>query len=199
MPKLKRYMDDLQRLAREGNVKLDIADVTPRELAEQVVSELAGNPKWRTVEFSASGEAREIVVDANLVKRAIYNLCSNGADACASLGKGGSVVVEVKDADVGDVLEISVRDTGGGMAAQKLQHLLEGDFTSTKRSTGVGLGFGVARHVAHAHGGKIEGKSAVGDGSVFTLVLPRQAPQDGREERKEAGARELARAAPLQA
>ena len=47
------------------------------------------------------------------------------------------------------------------------------DFKSTKRASGVGLGLGVAMHVATAHGGSISAESSAGQGSVFRLELPR--------------------------
>jgi signal transduction histidine kinase len=172
LPRLKRYMDDLQRIAHEGEVQLELDELNARELADDLVADLASSPKWGGVEFSAEGMARPVHADRNLVRRAVYNLAANAADACVGGGPGGAVRIEVADSVDGLAVEFRVRDSGGGIEEQALARLLSGDFHSTKRTTGVGLGFGVARHVALAHGGSIEAESEVGAGSVFTLRLP---------------------------
>lgn len=172
LPKLQRFVDDLRRIAQEGNVDLRYGQVDPRALVDELVADLSANPKWGGVEFSAEGSARALMADENLIRRAVYNLAANAADACVGSGPGGKVWLAVEDhGDAG--VDITVRDTGGGIEARKLADLLVGDFRSTKRSSGVGLGFGVARHVAQAHGGEITAESEVGVGSAFTLHLPR--------------------------
>jgi signal transduction histidine kinase len=118
------------------------------------------------------------VADRDLVRRALYNLCANAADACAGKGADGNVRIEVADTDAAGWVEFRIADNGPGIAAERLAKLLEGDFSSTKRSTGVGLGFGVALHVAEAHGGKITAVSEVGVGSTFVVRLPPLPRQD---------------------
>jgi signal transduction histidine kinase len=49
------------------------------------------------------------------------------------------------------------------------------DFRSTKRNSGVGLGLGVARHVATSHGGSITAESIEGEGTTFRITIPRHA------------------------
>ncbi len=174
LPKLKRYVDDLQRIAQEGKVRLELSEIAPRDLVDELVDDLRGIQKWSSVEFAADGTASMVVADANLVRRALYNLAANAADACTQQGPGGRVELHVRDAEGEEGwVEFSVRDNGGGIAPETLEQLLEGDFKSTKRSSGVGLGFGVARHVAQAHGGEIRAESEVGAGSTFCLRVAR--------------------------
>jgi signal transduction histidine kinase len=178
LPRLKRYMDDLQRIAHEGNVELVPTEIVPRELTDELAADLRSSPKWGGVEFAARGGARPFVADRDLVRRALYNLCANAADACAGKGADGNVRIEVADTDAAGWVEFRIADNGPGIAAERLAKLLEGDFSSTKRSTGVGLGFGVALHVAEAHGGKITAVSEVGVGSTFVVRLPPLPRQD---------------------
>jgi two-component system sensor histidine kinase BaeS len=136
--------------------------------------------------------------DEDLVARAVGNLVSNAADA--SVGKAGAAVsISVADDPDGKFVSFSVQDTGPGIAESRLAEILVGDFKSDKRHSGVGLGLGVARHVAAAHGGVLAAQSVVGKGSVFSLRLarkqltdgpletttPRQAKGDGDERRAE--------------
>jgi signal transduction histidine kinase len=173
LPRLKRYMDDLHRLARQGEMRLDLEPVEPRSIADHVVACLCDNPKWAGVEFAAGGGAGTIEADPQLVQRAITNLAANGADACVGR-RGGRVLIEVEGGD--ERVAFRVSDTGEGIPSDRVKGLFHADFTSTKRTSGVGLGLGVVRQVVESHGGAIEVESELGKGSTFTMWLPRTPP-----------------------
>ena len=173
LPRLKRFVDDLHRLARSGKIALDAVSVRPAELASSVCGELREAARWQGVEFEVRGSAEPIMLDRDLVRRAVLNLAGNGADACLQKGLGHRVVLEVAEADEVDVVEFRVIDTGVGMSSERLAALETGDFQSSKRSNGVGLGLGVVRQVAATHGGRLSVDSTVGVGSTFTLHFPR--------------------------
>jgi signal transduction histidine kinase len=179
VPRLKRFIDDLHRLAHKGNLGLEYERVDPRALLDEIRAELAGAPKWYGVSFEIRGLAGPAVLDRGLVRRAIVNLAGNAAEACLELGPGGTVTLELAGDD--DVLEIRVTDTGVGMPPERIAALEHSDFQSTKRTTGVGLGLGVVRQVLAAHGGSLTIASSVGAGSVFTIKLPRAARPRQRE------------------
>jgi signal transduction histidine kinase len=114
-----------------------------------------------------------ITLDTGLAYRAVLNLAGNAADACLAKGPGNQVTLEVTDSDDKQWVEFRVMDTGIGISFEHLEVLEGGDFNSTKRSTGVGLGLGVVRQVATSHQGELIMESNVGLGSTFTLRLPR--------------------------
>jgi len=177
LPQLKDYMDDLRHLAQAGELDLRRQFTDPVELVERVVAELKGNPKWGRIEFSAAGTAsHEVFWDRRLIRRALLNLAVNAAEAILSESSHGNVKVELSDADDDDAVQLEVCDTGPGIPPERLPTLLEADFISSKRSSGIGLGLGVVRQVVHAHAGKIEVVSDEGQGTVFTLTLPRDEP-----------------------
>jgi signal transduction histidine kinase len=173
LPRLKRFVDDLHRLAHKGNLGLEYERVDPRRLLDDVCVELTSAPKWYGVSFEVRGEAGPAVLDRGLVRRAIVNLAGNAAEACLEIGPGGAVTIELGEA--GDMLEIRVADTGVGLTRERVAALENSDFQSTKRTTGVGLGLGVVRQVLAAHDGSLAIASTVGVGSVFTMRLPRAA------------------------
>lgn len=176
LPKLHRYVRDLRRLAHDGSVPLELTSVDPRALADRVARDAATSPKWQGVDFTAEGHASRIWVDESLVVRAVSNLAGNAADACVMRRPAiGKVTIRVFDDPDGGALNIDVADTGVGMPPDRLAELMIHDFRSTKRNSGVGLGLGVARHVATSHGGVITATSKEGEGSVFRLKIPRQA------------------------
>lgn len=175
LPRLKRFVDDLQRLAQRGNLGLEYESLDPRALLDDVRAELERAPKWRGVSFATRGNAAPATLDRNLVRRAVINLAGNAADACLERGLGHAVTLEVADDD--EMLEIRVCDTGVGISAERLDILRQGDFQSTKRANGVGLGLGVVRQVVATHGGRLLMSSQVGAGSNFALRLPRRSPR----------------------
>lgn len=174
LKRLDRYVVDLQRLAHDGQIPLELRRVDPRALIDQVVADAAANLKWSGVAFVAQGQAAPIFLDESLVARAVTNLVSNAGDACLMRrGAEMRVTVEVSDVDDGKTLVISVTDNGVGIAKDRLEELMVHDFRSSKRSSGVGLGLGVTRHVASAHGGRVTVESREGEGSTFRIHLPR--------------------------
>jgi signal transduction histidine kinase len=176
LPRLHRYVRDLRRLAHDGKVPLELASVNPRALAERAAADAGTSPKWMGVEFVAEGEARGIWADESLLRRAVGNLVANAADACVMRRPPtGRVTIRVSDSADGGLLNVDVIDTGVGIPADKLADLLIHDFRSSKRNSGVGLGLGVARHVASSHGGTVTADSVEGQGSTFRITLPRQA------------------------
>jgi two-component system sensor histidine kinase PilS (NtrC family) len=104
-------------------------------------------------------------VDAQQFRQILWNLCLNAVEA---MPEGGELRVA---ADVhGDTLEVTVSDTGEGIAASDLAHVFE-PFFSTK-SEGTGLGLALVHRVVQEHGGDIDVRSSLGLGTTFTLTLP---------------------------
>jgi signal transduction histidine kinase len=183
LPKLHRYVRDLRRLAHDGKIPLEYQSIDPRALAEAIIRDASGSSKWRGVEFQATGKAARVWCDEGLLVRAVTNLVGNAADACTMRRPpSGSVTINVRD-DGADLLVIEVKDTGVGIEPQKLHDLMVNDFRSDKRASGVGLGLGVARHVASAHGGTITAESELGVGTTFRINLPRQSASGVSAER----------------
>ena len=88
--------------------------------------------------------------------------------------EGGKVTVAVRDADGWAELEVS--DTGVGIPEDQLPLVFERFHRADPSRTagGFGLGLSIARQIAEAHGGRIEVESAPGEGSTFTLLLPKR-------------------------
>ena len=114
--------------------------------------------------------------DRERIVQLLSNLVGNGLKFTP---RGGEVRVTLTDGPEGAQLE--VRDSGPGILATELPHVFERFFRGTNvgeaRASGSGLGLAIARSIVEMHGGRIEVASAVGEGSAFTVHLPRP-PQD---------------------
>jgi two-component system sensor histidine kinase HydH len=104
-------------------------------------------------------------VDAQQFRQILWNLCLNAVEA---MPEGGEL--RVAAAVHGDMLEVTISDTGEGIAASDISHVFE-PFFSTK-SEGTGLGLALVHRVVQEHGGEIDVRSAPGLGTTFTLTLP---------------------------
>jgi len=109
------------------------------------------------------------------MRQVIDNLVSN---AVKYNRDGGTVTIETFTD--GLATTITVRDTGIGLSDAHLERLFERFFRAEEESTsGTGLGLAISRELVRAHGGDITVSSAVGQGTVFTVVLP--ATAEGRD------------------
>ncbi len=109
--------------------------------------------------------------DADRLAQVLRNLLSN---ALHHTPRGGTVTVRAS-ADAGTV-RLQIEDTGSGIAAEDLPHVFDrfyrADRSRSRRGGGAGLGLAIARQFVAAHEGEIQVESRVGQGSLFTVLLP---------------------------
>ena len=112
------------------------------------------------------------LADRARVEQILLNLLSN---AVKFTGAGGQITVSCEAVDGG--VALSVRDTGIGIAADQLDSIFEPFVqlgrTLTTSHEGTGLGLAIGRNLARAMGGELVVESTLGEGSRFTLTLPR--------------------------
>lgn len=113
-----------------------------------------------------------VFVDAVALRRAIANLVEN---AVKYGGRAAWIGIRARRSPSGPV-EITVADRGPGIRREDLPKLFEPFFRGQDAATagvpGSGLGLSLVRHIAEAHGGRINVKTGVGEGAAFTLRLP---------------------------
>jgi two-component system, OmpR family, sensor histidine kinase BaeS len=112
-------------------------------------------------------------VDAGRLAQALGNLLSNAVKYTAE----GSISVEARFEE--DHVAIQVKDTGLGIEPSEHSKIFEPFYRSRRDKRfpqGMGLGLSIARDVVAAHGGRLEVESAPGQGSLFTIHLPRPGP-----------------------
>ncbi len=117
----------------------------------------------------------EFTGDERKVKQVLLNLLSN---ALKFTPDGGRIILKTASAD--GLTQISVSDTGIGIATENLQQIFE-EFQQIRgdhegKGEGTGLGLALAKKFVELHGGTIWVESVVGRGSTFTFTLPMRAP-----------------------
>jgi signal transduction histidine kinase len=113
------------------------------------------------------------------VTRVFLNLISNGFYAASKRSREGDgtfrPVLKVTTRELGDAVEIRVRDNGIGIAAEHRERLFQPFFTTKPTGEGTGLGLSISYEiVTQQHGGTITVESEVGRFTEFTVRLPRR-------------------------
>ncbi len=130
------------------------------------------------VDFQAEGRPHARVSPAQ-IQQVLLNLVINARQA---MPEGGTVRVRVGTDATGRLAELSVNDTGRGIAPADLRRIFEPFFTTKSGPDetglgGTGLGLSVCREIVEKHRGRLRAESRVGRGTTFTLRLPTcQAP-----------------------
>lgn len=116
-------------------------------------------------------------MNAGQVQQVILNLVVNARQA---MPQGGNLTIGVQRNAEEGFAEISVRDTGSGIPAEKLPHIFDAFYT-TKRPDergqgGTGLGLSLCKQVVDSHRGRVRVESTPGKGTAFTIKLPLAIP-----------------------
>ena len=141
------------------------------------------------IDLSSPADACFAEADINQFETALVNLAVNARDA---MGGEGRLSIDVRavegvpaarglPARVGAYVAVAVRDTGSGIAADKLEAIFEPFFTTKEVGKGTGLGLSQVFGFAQQSGGDVQVASAPGEGATFTLYLPRAAHLPARQ------------------
>jgi signal transduction histidine kinase len=156
--------------AEAGMMKLDLQRVDLCRLVREVVDLYEYVAEERDITVHAELPAPcEASVDANRIRQVFGNLIDN---AIKYTQDGGSVWVSARQEDALAIIQF--RDNGIGIPLEEQDkiwaRLYRGDKSRSKR--GLGLGLSLVKAVVEAHRGKVTVASNVGEGSVFTVMLP---------------------------
>jgi signal transduction histidine kinase len=115
------------------------------------------------------GELRRVHADPSRLSQVLYNLLSNAVKYTET----GGITVSARDS-AGDLIEISVADTGSGIPPDRRESIFSGFIRArdADEKEGTGLGLSIAKAIVEAHGGRIWVQSNVGEGSAFYFTLP---------------------------
>lgn len=125
-----------------------------------------------TLVLEPSERDPEARIDRDRIMQALANLLDN---AIRVTPEGGRITLSAREQ--GDLILVSVTDTGPGIAAHRLAGLFDRFAQIDGGSSGAaGLGLAIVRGVSTAHGGEVTVESELGRGTTFTLHLPKRGP-----------------------
>jgi two-component system sensor histidine kinase HydH len=127
--------------------------------------------------ISIETERETIRTDPDRINQVLLNLFLNSIDA---MENGGDLDLTVRDLEDGSGVAIEVEDSGIGIDPEHIDHIFDPYFTS--RPQGTGLGLSMVQKTVEALGGEIRVESRKGEGTCFTIKLPRQENQRSGED-----------------
>ncbi len=162
---------DLSKI-EAGHMELDLESLPLSEVVEDIARIVPALIREKSVTFvkDVPGALPHLLADRQRLRQILTNLVSN---AIKFTDRGSIRVEAVQNADQ---VEITVRDTGTGIAPEHLGLIFEQfrqvDNSSTRRVGGTGLGLPITQRLVRMHGGDIRVESTPGSGSAFIFTIP---------------------------
>ncbi|HSU92983.1 MAG TPA: CHASE3 domain-containing protein [Gemmatimonadaceae bacterium] len=183
-------INDILNLAKieSGQLDLHVRDVSLAVVFENVDTLVAPqfNSKGIAYVFPQCDPMLHVRADSDKLQQILLNVLSN---ACKFTGAGGRVTVACDTKADGDhgsgaMVSIAVRDTGRGIAQDKLEKIFEPFVQIDRHLTGVsqqgvGLGLAISRDLARSMSGDLVAESVMGAGTMFVLTIPRAGAVSG--------------------
>ncbi len=156
--------------ARRMEVQIEPLD--PNEVIKEVMTFLEKEALHRNIDLKLQLDPKlpRIASDRGQLQQVFLNILNN---SFAAVEDGGTVAITTWEEGL-DKVAVSIQDDGHGMSEETLKHIFEPFFT-TKRGYGTGLGLPITYGIIKKLGGEIEVNSKQGQGTTFTVYLPKQA------------------------
>jgi two-component system NtrC family sensor kinase len=147
--------------------------INVNNLLDETVGFLENESKYVNIHINKQYAENVPVITSDLsqIQQVVLNLLNNAIDA---IGHDGTITVASRYLDKTDEVEISVTDTGKGIPENELGKIFDPFFTTKEVGKGTGLGLSISYSIIEKLGGKIRVQSKVGEGTVFTILLPKQ-------------------------
>jgi two-component system phosphate regulon sensor histidine kinase PhoR len=169
---------DVSRIEQENaGYALELSALDLKEVTAAAVESLrpAAERKGVALELELAGDSLPLQGDRGLLQQAVRRLVDNAVKYSAP---GGRVVLRARGEAAAIALE--VEDFGIGIAAEHVPRIFEKfymvDGSVSRRSGGTGVGLYLVREIVHLHEGTVEVHSRPGEGTLFSVRLPRSGP-----------------------
>jgi signal transduction histidine kinase len=173
LAEIKTHLARLEDLVQDYLSLVCVAHIerTPQDLGVAVQAWAA---EWQglaaahgvTLRLDGCADLGQVAFHGSTLQRAVLNLVQNALDA---MPQGG--VLTLQGQGTAAQVQLHVRDTGIGIPVERLTQIFEPLYTT--KPGGTGLGLYIVHEIMAAHGGQVTVQSAGGQGTTFTLTLPR--------------------------
>ena len=177
--RINRMVGDLEKITRyeSENLILTKTSFDLSGLIKQIIRNFETDYVSKGITIMFCGGKELVFADKDKISQVMINLISNAEKYTLREG-----VVEVRVKGTSEFTKISVKDTGIGIQADDLPHIFErfyrADRSRSRLTGGSGIGLTISKAIVEAHGGKIEARSKINEGTEFIIELPKRLPLD---------------------
>ena len=180
--------------ARKG--KFNVKPIDLNQIVDESAKTFGRTRKEITIERNFENDLFPIAADEGQIDQVLLNLYVNAADAMPG---GGKLILKTQNQThlniksdhynptPGKYVQLTITDTGSGMAKTTLERIFDPFFTTKEMGRGTGLGLASVYGIIKSHDGYIDVESEIGHGTTFTIFLP--ASESGIEANVEADAK----------
>ncbi|MCH2204305.1 MAG: HAMP domain-containing histidine kinase [Lentisphaerales bacterium] len=168
--KMDTMIQGLLRISRVGLEDFKFAEVNMDELLRQIVDGLSFQAQSANAQISVE-KLEGCEADKDKIEQVFTNLIVN-----AIKYRNPKVDCEIKVScrNEGEILCFDIKDNGLGISEENLKNIYKTFYrVSNSDANGEGLGLTIANRIVERHGGKLEVSSTLGEGSCFTVILPK--------------------------
>jgi two-component system phosphate regulon sensor histidine kinase PhoR len=171
--RMERLVKDLLRLARldAGQEAVELAPCDVEGLLKGIVNDFEpiAAQKQQRIGTHVAVDARSLLTDAAKLHDIARNLIENAVNYTPD---GGAIEVKAERSD--GVFQLTVADTGHGIAPDDLPRVFERFYRvdKSRAKPGTGLGLSIVKHLAQVLGGEVTASNQPGGGALFTVILP---------------------------
>ncbi len=174
--RLNNIVDDLLTLSKieTKEIKIDFVPVNLKDIINNVIKLLEDSIhlKNQFIDIDIPADIPEIPADEKKLEQVFFNLLDNAIKFTSDSGK-----IFITAQNLSDMVKIGISDTGIGIPAGHIDRIFERfyrvDVARSRDMGGTGLGLSIVKHIIQLHNGRITVTSQPGNGSVFSVFLPK--------------------------
>ncbi len=167
--RMKLIIDGLSDFSKQHDLRLEPTEITA--VIEKTLAVLAYDLRKNNVfvkkNYPPENDKALAIADKYRIVQVFMNIIANAAQAMGKTGGDLSITVRQDETEV----KISISDTGPGIPPEQIKKVFDPFFTT--KETGTGLGLSITKRIVDEHHGSLYVDSHVGEGTTFTICLPR--------------------------
>ncbi|WP_288524628.1 HAMP domain-containing sensor histidine kinase [uncultured Clostridium sp.] len=173
--RLSSLVSDMQKLNKydESSIKLKKDNVNISDIICFVIFQFSNLAKSKNIKIEYEKKNINLYCDKDKITQALVNILSN---AIRYSNEGSTIFIEEKLKD--NKVIISIEDQGIGISEEDLKYVFErfyrADKSRTRATGGTGIGLTIVKSIVSSHGGEVKLESKLGEGSKFTIILPKK-------------------------
>ncbi|HEX5168890.1 MAG TPA: ATP-binding protein [Cyclobacteriaceae bacterium] len=179
--KLEWFIQDVINYSRNARQPIKRQNIDFKSLVESLIDDQQFSPNFNCIRFVVDSKLdRPLYTDETRLRIVLNNLISNAIKFHDFDNRNKDLFIAVRAKETNGVVEITVEDNGKGIHQQHLEKIFDMFYRATDSVSGSGLGLYILKETLQKIGGTVSVRSALGEGTTFSISLPLHQSHDWR-------------------